>query len=58
MAIHLFGDFPSPYLIGEVADHIGLRMPVLVTGLLLVPAGLVLLLWRNTLVRDMKVQPA
>jgi MFS family permease len=58
VAIHLFGDFPSPAIIGEVADHIGLRMPVLVTGLLLVPSGLVLLLGRNTLVRDMKVQAA
>jgi MFS family permease len=58
VAIHLFGDFPSPFVIGRVADQIGLRLPVLVTGLLLVPSGLVLLLWRNTLVRDMKAQPA
>jgi MFS family permease len=56
VAIHWFGDVPSPTLIGEVADRIGLRLPVLVTGLLLVPSGLVLLLGRNTLVRDMKVQ--
>jgi MFS transporter, Spinster family, sphingosine-1-phosphate transporter len=58
VAIHLFGDFPSPWLIGEAADRIGLRLPVLLTGLLLVPSGLVLLLGRNTLVRDMKVQAA
>ena len=58
VAIHLFGDFPSPYLIGKAADQIGLRTPVLIAGLLLVPSGLVLLLWRNTLVRDMKVPPA
>ncbi len=45
VAIHLFGDFPSPTLIGVASDAIGLRLPVLVTGLLLVPAGLVLLLW-------------
>jgi MFS transporter, Spinster family, sphingosine-1-phosphate transporter len=57
-AIHLFGDFPSPFLIGKAADQIGLRMPVLIAGLLLVPSGLVLLLWRNTLVRDLKVPPA
>jgi MFS family permease len=58
VAIHLFGDFPSPVIIGHIADQVGLRLPVLFTGLLLVPSGLVLLLWRNTLVRDMEAQPA
>ena len=36
-------------LIGVASDRIGLRMPVLVTGLLLVVAGLVLLAGRRAL---------
>ena len=43
LAIHVFGDAPSPLLIGVAKDHIGLGMPVLITGLLVVAAGLVLL---------------
>jgi MFS family permease len=58
VAIHLFGDFPSPFLIGRAADALGLKLPVLITGLLLVPAGLVLLIGRRTLVRDLETQPA
>jgi MFS family permease len=57
VAIHLFGDFPSPTLIGLAADRVGLRLPVLITGLLLVPAGLVLLAGRHTLVRDLEASP-
>jgi MFS transporter, Spinster family, sphingosine-1-phosphate transporter len=56
--IHLLGDFPSPWVIGKAADAVGLRMPVLITGLLLVPAGLVLLFGRNTLVRDLEARAA
>jgi hypothetical protein len=33
--IHLLGDALSPFLIGVVSDSIGLRIPVLLTGLLL-----------------------
>ena len=43
MAIHVLGDAPSPLLIGIAKDRVGLRAPVLVTGLLVVVAGLVLL---------------
>ena len=53
-AIHIFGDGASPKLIGMASDAVGLRLPVLVTGLLMVPAGLVLVLGRGTLVRDMQ----
>jgi MFS family permease len=56
--IHLLGDFPSPTLIGFFADHMGLKLPVLFTGLLLVPSGLVLLFGRQTLVRDLEAHPA
>jgi MFS transporter, Spinster family, sphingosine-1-phosphate transporter len=58
VAIHLFGDGFSPYLIGKVSDHAGLKLPVLVTGLLLVPAGLVLIAGRHTLVKDLEARPA
>jgi MFS family permease len=51
--IHLFGDALSPFLIGLASDRIGLRMPVLCTGLLLPLAGLVLLLGRRSLVADL-----
>lgn len=53
MAIHLFGDALSPVLIGVASDHFGLRLPVLITGLLLVAAGLVLLVGRSALRRDL-----
>lgn len=52
--IHLFGDALSPFLIGLVSDRIGLRVPVLFTGLLLPLAGLVLLLGRRCLVADLR----
>jgi MFS family permease len=52
--IHLLGDALSPWLIGEASDHIGLRWPVLVTGLLLGVAGLVLLAGRGALRRDLQ----
>ena len=52
MAIHLFGDAASPWLIGVASSHVGLTIPVLVTGCLLAVAGLVLLAGRGTLDRD------
>jgi MFS family permease len=53
MAIHLFGDALSPFLIGVASDRVGLRLPVLATGVLVVIAGLVLLVGRRTLARDL-----
>jgi MFS family permease len=53
MAIHLFGDALSPVLIGVASGMLGLRLPVLVTGLLLVVAGIVLLAGRSALARDL-----
>jgi MFS family permease len=53
VAIHLLGDALSPYLIGRASDRIGLGMPVLVTGLLVVVAGGVLLAGRGALTRDL-----
>jgi MFS family permease len=56
--IHLFGDALSPFLIGVVSDSLGLRTPVLLTGLLLPLAGLVLLIGRRRLVADLAAQAA
>ena len=58
MAIHVLGDAPSPLLIGLVKDRIGLATPVLVTGLLVVVAGLVLLAGRGALSRDLRAAAA
>jgi MFS transporter, Spinster family, sphingosine-1-phosphate transporter len=55
LLMHLLGDAASPWLIGEVSDHIGLRIPVLVAGCLLAAAGMVLLAGRATLETDLKV---
>jgi hypothetical protein len=52
--IHLLGDAASPRLIGKASDHIGLRLPVLVTGALVLVSGFVLLAGRRALVRDLK----
>jgi MFS family permease len=54
MSIHLLGDAASPPLIGVTSDHIGLKWPVLFTGLLLPIAGLVLLAGRRSLARDLE----
>jgi predicted MFS family arabinose efflux permease len=54
MAIHVLGDAPSPLLIGYAKDHVGLAPPVIVTGLLVVVAGLVLLAGRAALRRDLE----
>jgi len=53
MAMHLLGDAASPWLIGEASDRVGLTVPVLVTGLMLVASGVVLLLGRGALDRDL-----
>jgi hypothetical protein len=50
--MHLLGDAASPWLIGVASDAVGLTAPVLVTGSLLVVAGIVLLADRASLVRD------
>jgi MFS family permease len=55
--IHLLGDALSPFLIGLVSDSLGLRIPVLLTGLLLPLAGLVLLIGRQQLVADLSARP-
>jgi len=54
MAVHLLGDAVSPWIIGAVSDRVGLTIPVLANGILLAAAGLVLLVWRATLERDME----
>jgi len=54
MLMHLLGDAVSPWLIGVASDSVGLKIPVLVTGCLLSLAGLVLLIGRHTLVRDLR----
>ncbi|MDB4981746.1 MAG: hypothetical protein JWM82_2498 [Myxococcales bacterium] len=51
--IHVLGDALSPPSIGWVADRIGLRVPVLVTGIIIASAGLVLLAGRGALRRDL-----
>jgi sugar phosphate permease len=51
--IHVFGDGPSPIIIGFASSAVGLRLPVLVAGALLAVSGLVLLIGRHTLPRDM-----
>jgi MFS transporter, Spinster family, sphingosine-1-phosphate transporter len=53
MAIHLLGDAASPWLIGVVSDALGLKTPVLVSGLLLGASGLVLLGGMRSLERDL-----
>jgi MFS transporter, Spinster family, sphingosine-1-phosphate transporter len=58
VAIHLLGDALSPTLIGLASDRVGLRLPVLVTGLLLVAAGLILLVGQRTLTNDLQAEPA
>jgi MFS transporter, Spinster family, sphingosine-1-phosphate transporter len=51
--IHVFGDACSPFLIGAASDAIGLRVPVLATGLLVGISGLLLLAGRGLFVRDL-----
>jgi MFS transporter, Spinster family, sphingosine-1-phosphate transporter len=58
MSIHLLGDVMSPVLIGVASTRFGLRLPVLVTGMLLVLAGIVLLVGRDALARDLAREAA
>ena len=51
--IHLLGDACSPFLIGVASHAMGLRLPVLVTGLLVSAAGVLLLAGRAHLARDL-----
>jgi predicted MFS family arabinose efflux permease len=51
--IHLFGDACSPFLIGLASDAIGLRIPVLCTGLLVGLSAILLLVGRHALARDL-----
>jgi len=53
-SIHVLGDAFSPLAVGAVSDRIGLQVPVLATGLLLVVAGLLLLAGRPALRRDLQ----
>ncbi len=53
MAIHLLGDATSPWLIGVVSDRVGLTAPILGSGVLLAVAGVLLLVGRPTLERDL-----
>jgi len=52
--MHLLGDAASPWLIGVASDAVGLTLPVLATGSLMVLAGVVLLVDRASLVRDLR----
>ncbi|HEY4186701.1 MAG TPA: MFS transporter [Polyangia bacterium] len=54
MSIHLLGDALSPVLIGLASSRLGLRLPVVATGLLPVAAGVVLLLGRGAFARDLR----
>jgi MFS family permease len=53
VAIHLFGDALSPTVIGAASDVMGLRLPVLLCGLVVSLGGLVLIAGRRTLVADL-----
>ena len=54
MALHLFGDAASPWLIGAVSDRVGLTVPVLGSSVLLAASGLVLLLGARSLDHDLR----
>ncbi|HXU02491.1 MAG TPA: MFS transporter, partial [Polyangia bacterium] len=58
LSIHVLGDAFSPLVIGAFSDRMGLRLPVLVTGLLLVVAGMLLLAGRAALRRDLRAAAA
>ena len=51
--IHVLGDACSPFLIGLSSDAMGLRIPVLVTGLLVAISGVLLLAGRRLFVKDL-----
>ena len=54
MAIHLLGDALSPVLIGLTSDRVGLQIPVVACGAMLSLAGLLLLVGRHALARDLR----
>ncbi len=54
MAIHVLGDAASPWLIGLASDRVGLTAPVLAAGMLVGASGVVLLLGRTALERDLR----
>jgi MFS transporter, Spinster family, sphingosine-1-phosphate transporter len=56
--IHVFGDAFSPFLIGAASDAIGLRIPVLATGLLVALSAALLLAGRGLLVKDLNAVDA
>jgi predicted MFS family arabinose efflux permease len=52
MAMHLLGDAASPWLIGVVSDYVGLTAPILAAGVMLAISGVLLLMGRGALDRD------
>lgn len=58
MAIHVLGDAASPWLIGLASDRVGLTAPVLAAGMLVGVSGVVLLLGRTALERDLRAVSA
>jgi predicted MFS family arabinose efflux permease len=56
--IHVFGDACSPFLIGAASDAIGLRVPVLASGLLVAVSAVLLLLGRRAFVKDLEAATA
>jgi len=52
MAMHLLGDAASPWVIGVVSDYAGLTAPMLGAGVMLAIAGVLLLVGRSALDRD------
>ena len=52
MAMHLLGDAASPWLIGVVSDYVGLTAPILASGVMLAISGVLLLMGREALDRD------
>lgn len=54
LSIHLLGDALSPYLIGLASDRFGLQVPVVACGAMLTLAGVVLLVGRGALRRDLQ----
>ena len=57
MAMHLLGDAASPWLIGEASDRVGLTAPILAAGVMLTVAGVLLLMGRAALERDLAAAP-
>jgi predicted MFS family arabinose efflux permease len=56
--IHVFGDACSPFLIGAASDAIGLRIPVLASGLLVGLSAVLLLAGRRAFVKDLAASAA